>query len=204
MSSTWPKVRAPEDGSLTWIKPNIYTDYYRSSIKSHTTNTNPTPPLACKSKSKSTHKMDLSSNPSKTPTQWDQNSHTSLSCATKRKYFCNRIMWWVRVLGGGDGDGCTVYWEISRPERKERERERTVSQKPRVGRNDHSVVGQAHRGEHHQNKVPTQSRQPRAASNSDNALNQGPYRVEGLPNQDLMIKIISSCQKKTNEPLWNV
>lgn len=140
--------------------------------------------------------MDLSSNPSKTPTQWDQNSHTSLSCATKRKYFCNRIMWWVRVLGGGDG--CTVYWEISRPERKERER--TVSQKPRVGRNDHSVVGQAHRGEHHQNKVPTQSRQPRAASNSDNALNQGPYRMEGLPNQDLMIKIISSCQNKTTNP----
>jgi len=43
MSSTWPKVRAPEDGSLTWIKPNIYTDYNRSSIKSHATNTNPTP-----------------------------------------------------------------------------------------------------------------------------------------------------------------
>jgi len=81
-----------------------------------------------------------------------------------------------------------------RPEReereRERERERSVSQKPRVGSNDHSVVGQAHRGEHDQNKEPTPSRQPRAASNSDNALNQGPYRVEGLPHQDLMIKII--------------
>jgi hypothetical protein len=48
--------------------------------------------------------------------------------------------------------------------------------------------------------VPTPSRQPTAASNSDNALNQGPYHVEGLPHQDLMIKIISSCQKQTTRP----
>jgi hypothetical protein len=83
-----------------------------------------------------------------------------------------------------------------RGQKGERERKKSVSQKPRVGGHDHSVVGQAHRGEHHENKVPTQSRQPRAASNSDNALNQGPYGVEGLPHQDLMIKVISSCQKK--------
>jgi hypothetical protein len=28
--------------------------------------------------------------------------------------------------------------------------------------------------------------------------------VEGLPNQDLMIKINFIMPKKTNEPLWNV
>jgi hypothetical protein len=189
MSSTCPKVRAPEDGSLTWIKPNIYTDYNRSSIKSHTTNTNPTPPPS-----------QVNPNPNR-PTKWTsvlihQKSHTLRSKPPHKPFLCNE----AQILSATELCDGYVYSVVVvkdvpytgkfQGQKGKRERERTVSEKPRVGRNDRSVVGQAHRGEQHQNKVPTPSRQARAASNSDNALNKGPHRVEGLPHQDLMIKIL--------------
>ncbi len=87
-----------------------------------------------------------------TPTQAflvQRSSNTSATELCDGYVYSVVVWWWVYLMGNFEA-------------RKEREREKSVSQKPRVGGHDHSVVGQAHRGEHHENKVPTQSRQPRA------------------------------------------